>query len=133
VVSDIGPYERRIGERVAVDPIAVRWVVVADRAGRFGRRRNETVEHPGRILDVSVTGAAIEGPSALSALVGKEVSLLTEEGESVVRVRRVADTSDPARHVYGVMFVQLHEELQARIDALLGRRRPGEDAWRRAW
>jgi hypothetical protein len=109
---------RRIGERVEVEPIPVSLVL--DRSGRRGLRRRPA-EIPGRILDVSVSGAE---------LVYRTVASLSVHGSlSTVRVVRSTPGTSPGTRIYGVMFVHLDPRLQEELYAVLGRGRPASDLW----
>ena len=117
---------RRIGERVEVDPIAVSLVL--DRSGRRGLRRRPA-EISGRIVDVSVSGAAIECPTS-AELANRTVASLSVHGSlSTVRVVRSTPGTSPGTRIYGVMFVHLDPRLQEELYAVLGRGRPTSDVW----
>src|SRR5690606_2558124 len=78
---------RRIGQRLSIDPIEVTWVIPAP--GLL--RRNKTVEVPGRIVDVSVSGAGIEGPrEPRVGEPGRVVTIRFRDSQSLVRLRRAA-------------------------------------------
>jgi hypothetical protein len=116
---------RRIGERVAVEPIPVTIVLPHERKGL--RRRPVAIE--GQILDVSVSGLAIECPSS-PKLVNRTLADIHVNGsESAVRVVRSAPTPDGMRRIYGVSFTRLHPRLQDELYAVLGRGRPTSDLW----
>ncbi|MCD9624532.1 PilZ domain-containing protein [Rhabdothermincola salaria] len=127
-----GPYERRIGERVPIEPIEVTWLVPAEESGRFGRRRRVVREQSGRVLDVSITGAAIEGPAESGLRTGAEVTIRACGGDSVVRIRRAQETERSGILRYGVEFVALDGGLKGEVSSILQRGRPGESTWRRS-
>lgn len=126
------PIDRRIGRRVPIEPIDVTWLLTVQESGRFGRRRHGVREVPGRIVDVSVTGAAIEGPSESGPRVGAEVKIRACGGDSVVKVRRSQPGDRPGRCRYGVEFVALHRGLADQVSSILQQGRPSESAWRRS-
>ncbi len=107
--------ERRIGHRLPVEGIDVRWVVQDQRRGRgLGRY--------GRVVDVSVSGAAVHSPSGMSLTEQSLARLRYGSGESRVRVRRITTTSQPDVVCLGVEFVDLDDELRERIYDLLATR-----------
>ncbi len=129
-MEELAANDNRIGTRVAVDPIAVVWMVPkADRPSRF---RRSCTEHAGRVVDVSVTGAGIEGPVHPRLTVGTHVFLVFEGGRSEVRVRRTQPTVDPQVVRYGVEHVRLHHGLRDAVFLATSRGRADEQTWRRA-
>lgn len=128
------PRDRRIGERIAIEPIDVAWVVSPTRStGLFRRRSAEPVEEPGRVVDISVTGAGIEGPDHPDLVPRSTATVTFAGGGSVVRIRRKVATGRPGVAFYGVELEELDPALREAFYAALGKGRPGENAWRRAW
>jgi hypothetical protein len=116
---------RRIGERVAVDPIPVALVLPNERKGLLRR----PVEIEGLVLDVSVSGLAIGCPK-VPKLANRTVATLQVQGSvSTVRVVRSSLTADGRGIVYGVSFVRLDPRLQDELYAVLGRGRPTAELW----
>lgn len=129
--------ERRIGDRRPVDPLEVAWRIAdSKQAGRglFRRRIVGTTDRVGRLVDVSVSGAAIEAPYDKDLLFGQKVRIAHDGLEGIVAIRRATptDREDIAR--YGVEFVQMDEGLTRRLHELLAEERPEglEDLWLRA-
>jgi hypothetical protein len=120
------PYERRIGRRLPVEPVPVTWVL--DPVGR-GRRRRPT-EADGAVVDLSVSGAGVEGPPGFA--IGAIVSLRFGNGLSAVRIRRAEPTDRPGRIRYGVQFVELAAGLRSLVEDLIGDGRPSETSWHTA-
>jgi hypothetical protein len=120
---------RRIGDRVAVDPIPVTFVL--DRGQRRLLRRRP-VEIPGQLVDVSVSGAAIEAPSSPLLIARTRVLLEVHGTVSTVKVIRVIPGAGRGVSVYGVAWLQLDAALSEELYAVLGDGRPNEEAWFRA-
>jgi hypothetical protein len=128
------PRDRRIGERIAIEPIEVAWLLASTRSsGLLRRRTSEAVEEPGRVVDISVTGAGIEGPDHPDLVPRSIASVTFEGGVSVVRIRRKVATTRPGVAFYGVELEELDERLREAFYSALGRGRPGENSWRRSW
>jgi hypothetical protein len=60
----------RLADRVDVAPILVWWLVDCDGRGWFGRPRVAHRTFAGRIVEISISGAAIEGPATPALAVG---------------------------------------------------------------
>jgi hypothetical protein len=102
-------FDRRIGQRAETDAVVVEWVLPA-----AGLLRNER-SHPGRVEQVSLTGAAVSGPAAMRAKVGDTVLLRHQGADSSVIIRRADPTDDPDVSRYGVELVVVHPLLQAEL------------------
>lgn len=109
-------FERRIGQRAETESVEVGWVLPAS-----GLLRTERV-HPGRIEQVSLTGAAITGPAGMRAEVGDTVLIRYRGGDSSVIIRRLDPTDDAAVRRFGVELVVVHPLLQAEL--FPGQRQP---------
>lgn len=120
-------FERRIGRRVDIEPLDVSWVDPPSGPGAAPRR-----VWPARVVNVSVTGAAIEGPSALPWAVGDKAVVRFQGSDSAVTVNWTAPTETPGVSTYGVEFAILHAALKQEVYRACGRGRPGEDRWERA-
>jgi hypothetical protein len=105
----IEPTHRRA---TSVVPIDVSCLVDRQVRTRLGRTRVEQLELPGRILELSISGAGIEGPAALRLPSGAAVVLRVHETHSTVRVIRSAPGAEPRALVYGVVFVRLDPRFQ---------------------
>ena len=57
-----GAYERRIGRRVPVEPVAVRWRLPAER--RRSRFKKAATVQTGAMIDLSVSGLKVRAPAA---------------------------------------------------------------------
>ncbi len=133
VTDDERPRDRRIGERIPIEAIDIAWMVSASRpSGLLRRRATGPVEEPGRVLDVSVTGAGIEGPDHPDLVPRSKASLAFEGGVSVVRIRRKVLTDTPGVAFYGVELEDLDEALREAFHSALGKGRPQENLWRRS-
>jgi hypothetical protein len=114
-------FERRIGKRVPADGIPVTWVETAWGEGAQPRKAREW---PGRVVEVSVTGAAVEGPSDLAVGPGTKAVLRYRGEDSGVVVRRVTETADPDVLRYAVELAVVSPGLKAAVyEAVSG----GED------
>jgi hypothetical protein len=118
---------RRIGRRLEIDPYEIVWATDAGTGGAFRRRR--TKEYPGRIVDVSVSGAAVEGPAKPLFPPGSEALLRFEDGMAAVKVVRSEPTTDPTIRVYGIDFLLMDARVTARVHALVGEGRPFARSW----
>jgi hypothetical protein len=111
-------FDRRIGRRVDVEPIDVTLVVA--QTGRFGSRKRP-LEVPGQILNLSITGAAVTGPSGLPLEPGSTAQLRCEGRDSVVVVRHAEPIDGGRATRYGLEITRAHPSLQRRIhDVLAG-------------
>lgn len=106
---DLGDWhniERRIGMRVPTDGIEVRWIPSSDvidlRDGAW----------LGRVVEVSVTGAAIEASSRLPVKVLSEASLRFGDAESTVTVRHQSPTDEAGVTRYGIEWSKLEDPLR---------------------
>jgi len=112
-------FDRRIGQRLeldGIDVINVSWVV--PQAGRFGRRK-PPLELPGRIENVSVTGAAIVGPIELAFSPGDEAVVRCGGRDNVVSIRHCEPAGDERTVRYGVEITSVAPNLKQRIRELL--------------
>src|SRR5512139_2047835 len=109
--------ERRIGARVPAEGLPVRWVV----DGEIDLRDEGFI---GRLVEVSVTGGAIEAPSELPLQVGDRARLRYGDTESTVTVRHVTPT--PFAHVtrYGVEWGWLEEPFRSAVYGVVAEARP---------
>ena len=115
-------FNHRIVARRAVDPMEVTWVLEVTRArGWRGLSRSRVVRCPGRIRDVSVAGAQIEGPADPVLPVGATVTVRVRGEDSTVTVRRSSGWAQSDIRVYGVEFRVLGSALEEQISAALGR------------
>ena len=121
--------DRRIGSRLDIDPVEIRWILPEQRKGRFRRKRPVDL---GRMVNISITGAAIEAASDLPARLGAVVGIFVNERQATVRIRQTKPTDQPDVMVYGVEFIELSARLKDEIYGLLGSGRPTEDSWLRA-
>jgi PilZ domain len=134
VSEDAQRPDRRIGERIVIEPIEVVWAVVENvPQGRLRRKKPAITGRPGHVIDVSVTGAAIAGPAHPDLVTGAKAVIVFDHGRSEVRIKRCVPTKDPEVVRYGVEYEHLDAALREAIFTAVGRDRPGEQAWRRAW
>jgi hypothetical protein len=104
--------QRRLVERYAVDELEVGWNVRTVRP-LLGRRRRVSAQ--GRLVDVSVAGAAILAPADVT-LTPRSSVVVDVDGElGVVTVRNVRETVDPTASLYGVEFTELTDEARRQL------------------
>ncbi|MCD9622934.1 PilZ domain-containing protein [Rhabdothermincola salaria] len=118
--ADVGSFERRIGRRIDVRP----EIPVA-----VGGPDGASPPERATMVDVSVTGAGLEGPESLSMSPGTAARLDIEGRVSAVRVARATATDQPGVIHYGVEFTTLHPDVRELVNDLVGEGRPGENAW----
>jgi hypothetical protein len=115
--SGVVPFERRIGARYPADDIEVSWL---DQPGR----EPEAGGWPGRIQDVSVTGAAVTGPSDLPMDIGSKAVIRYRGRDTGVVICRSEPTERPDVCRYGIEFVVLHPTLADVVHQAMDRARP---------
>ncbi len=137
-------YEKRIGERIHVGDVRVRWSHLnANRAqrpqkkGRGKQRPGEHVDHEDAYLrNVSASGAGIVARADAAIAPGSAVQVSVDaEVSFVAKVRRVIPTSDPGYCLYGVEITEQTEGFLEWLRELLDQRREGvitESHWRSA-
>jgi hypothetical protein len=123
---------RRIGDRLAIDPIEVTWIIGDPGPARRSRRRSKVDSYTGYMIDVSVSGAAILGPSSPQLPLRSAVIIRVHGVESSVMIRRSQAAHVQGMLLYGVQFLVLDKRLETEIYALLSAERPSEDSWLRS-
>lgn len=106
---DLGDWhniERRIGVRVPTDGIEVRWIPGPD---VIDLRDDAFL---GRVVEVSVTGAAVVASSSLPVEVAAHARLRFGDTESTVTIRHVSPTENEAVSCYGVEWGRLEDPLR---------------------
>ncbi len=106
-------FDRRIGRRLVldgIDVINVTWMV--PQRGRFGRPK-PPLELAGRIENVSITGAAIVGPSELALSTGDEAVIRCGDRDNIVSVRHAQPCGDGRTTCYGVEITSVAAQPQA--------------------
>ena len=104
--------DRRIGERVDIEPMHLSWMPFTTQIHE-GRR---TRPQPASLVELSVTGARVLSRSPRRIEVGTWMDVDVDGHCGVVEVRRIAEAKEPSAVVYGVAFVTLEPTLRARID-----------------
>jgi hypothetical protein len=118
-------FEQRIGERVTIYGLDVMWIEPQEPGG--GRKPPRT--WPGQIEDLSVTGASIRGPTAMSIGPDLRATIRYQDQDTVVSVHRRQRTETPGMLRYGVEWVDLKSELKAHIFATLAPEQESPDRW----
>jgi hypothetical protein len=134
-------YEKRIGERIHVGDVRVRWSHLnanrAQRPQKKGRGKRRPGEHVDAYLrNVSASGAGIVARADEAVAPGSAVQVSVDaEASFVAKVRRVIPTSDPGYCLYGVEITEQTEGFLGWLRELLDQRREGvitESHWRSA-
>ena len=137
-------YEKRIGERIHVGDIRVRWSHLhangahrTQRKGHGKRQSEEHVEHEDAYLrNVSASGAGIVARADETITLGSAVQVCVDaEASFVAKVRRLVPTSDPRYWLYGVEITEQTDGFRSWLRELLDVRREGvitESHWRSA-
>ncbi|HSL56270.1 MAG TPA: PilZ domain-containing protein [Acidimicrobiales bacterium] len=122
--------ERRIGRRVQLGGLTMEVTVPAPARRRFRRPGGPTV-HVMDVIDLSVSGALVEGPDTEGLGHGTVVPIRLEGREGLVRIRRVLRDEQAQRSRYGIEFIETDPELRLQIDTLIGRalHPDGEPRW----
>jgi hypothetical protein len=117
--------DRRIGARRPVAPVAVQWTTQHyGRRGALRPRAPYTQRSPGVLLDLSVSGARIEGPQFPDLRGDVPVVVSVAGMDAHVRMRRWETTAQPDRLCYGVEFVDLDDDFRGRLYEFIGDGRP---------
>jgi hypothetical protein len=134
-------YEKRIGQRIEVGDMHVRWSQLHARGGqpkRRSRRHSKSdVDHEDAYLrNVSASGAGIVARADESVASGTAVEVHVDaEASFVGRVRRIVPTTDPGFWFYGVEIAEGTEAFRAWLNSLLDAKRDTvitESHWRSA-
>ncbi len=104
-LGDWHKIERRIGVRVPTKGLEVRLVPSRDVIDL----RDSVV---GRVVEVSVTGAAIDASSSLPVEVSSETRIRFHDVDSTVTVRHVSATDEPGVSRYGIEWSRLEDPLR---------------------
>ena len=112
----------RLSDRFSVDDLTVTWVVPNNRK-LFGKKSAD-VEMA--VVDLSVAGALLLGPAIDGVRNGSRVPFIHEGQQGLAEVRHVRpadDVPDKSAVYYGVVFLNLTDELKAMIfDEMAARR-----------
>ena len=111
-----GRDERRLGRRVPAGDLAISWST--PKSAGFGLRR-ALKGAVGTIVDVSLSGAAVTGPSRIPYEVGTTVIFQYEGHDCSAIIRRRRPTDDPAIDLFGLELVVVHPLLKRRIQQLV--------------
>ncbi len=123
---------RRLGERLDLGEVLLSWRVDEVIPGRL--KDKPRPPEIGRLIDVSVSGAAIVAPASSDLRPGRPVVIRLDGADAVVRIRRIAEFGDDAWRIYGVEFIDVDLAFRDWINALLDARRLDAHAlgWDRA-
>jgi hypothetical protein len=109
--------ERRIGARIPADGIAVRLVLDDE----IDLRDSGFV---GRLIEVSVTGGAIEAPSDIPVEVPGSLKVCFGDSESTVTVRHATPSVVAGLTHYGVEWGRLEEPFRSVVYGVVAEARP---------
>lgn len=132
------PYEKRVGERIEVGDLRVRWRHVhgpRKRHKRAKRGRKHDLEHGDAYMrNVSASGAGISAPPDDSTAPGTVVEVqIGPENSFVGRVTRIVPTFDVGWWYYGVEIADESQGFRDWLHGLLDIRRNNvitESHWR---
>ena len=110
-------FERRIGSRVPVESVPVRWKVSS--TSRMPWRRGSLREVPGRLVEVSLTGVGIVAPLELGLQRGDRVYVRAQGRDNVVSVRHVRTTDDGSECFVGAELTKWAAGLRSLVQSLL--------------
>ncbi len=113
--SGSSSFERRIGTRVATNGFVLSWVEWTGDVPEGSEPR----EWPVRVDNVSVTGAALLGPSALPLRPDAKAVIRYRGRDSGVVVRRTEQGGNDDELRYGVEFAVLSPALREQIYGLV--------------
>jgi hypothetical protein len=113
-------------------PIKISWRV--PEKGKKKRWKSASAGEAAWIVDVSVTGAAIEAPRSDDLFLGQRVRIALGEHHGVVVIRRAVPSTVERMARYGVEFVDLEPALADELRELLEEDRPEglEALWQRS-
>jgi hypothetical protein len=121
-------YERRIGQRVDVDPVEVLWRVPSERHRRRWRRGGGV--QTGALVDLSVSGLKVRAPAADDLSVGAVVPVEIDGVAGDVAVRRIVPVPGTRFADYGVQLTPASHDLARWCTARLDRHSEvGEADW----
>lgn len=125
-------FDRRLGQRFDVEGLEIVWVTrhPGDDGGLLRRKVSHLVEQSARLVDVSVTGAAVIAPASHHVQRGSTALIRIDGEEAVVRVERCSPTLRPRLMRYGVQFRRVDPALRARLEAVVDEGRAARRAAR---
>jgi len=112
--------ERRIGRRIQLGGLTMELTEPAPARRRFRRPTGPAV-HVVDVIDLSVSGALVEGPDTEGLTHGIVVRVRLAGCAGRGRIRRVVRDDGTGRARYGVEFVETDPALRRQIDDLVGR------------
>jgi hypothetical protein len=122
-------YNRRLGERLDVEPVDAALVVYRrPTTGWFRRLRSGVVELPVRIVNISMSGARVEASEQQTVASGSIVLLRLNGTESEARIAGPRQDRN-GRWAYGLEFGQLHEDFEKEVHATIGALPFVRDGW----
>jgi hypothetical protein len=119
-------FEQRIGDRVSIYGLDVTWV---EPGHGNGNGHKPPREWPGQIEDVSVTGASIRGPAAMSIGPDCRATLRFGDEDSVVSIHRRQRTETSGVLRYGVEWIDLKPELKVHVFAAVAPEHESPTRW----
>ncbi len=112
----------RLSDRFGVDDLVVTWIVPNNRK-ILGKK---TAKIDMAVIDLSIAGALVIGPVIDSVRQGARVPFIHEGQQGLAEVRhvRIADDLPGAKAAYyGIVFLNLTDELKALIFESMAQRR----------
>ncbi len=101
----------RLSDRFAVQDLTVTWAVPNNRK-LFGKK---TAHVEMAVVDLSVAGALLVGPLIESVRAGSRVPFIHNGEHGLAEVRHIRAADDDSAVYYGVVFLNLTEQLKTVI------------------
>lgn len=123
---------RRLGERIPIGDVFMVWRASDEGDARPKRSRREP--ELARLLNVSVSGAAVVAPTAADLRRGSVLLVQLGNARAAVRIKRIEEFGEADWRTYGVEFVETDPEFLEWISHVLAGRRSSDliETWNHA-
>jgi hypothetical protein len=116
-VDDRRVFDRRVGPRVAFEPIDVAWRLPEPGNEKRGLRRQKP--QTGSLLGLSISGARVEAPPANDLSVGAVLYMAIDDHVGKVRIRRIERSAVKGPVRYGIEFCDVDSPLTRYVNGAL--------------